>query len=591
MKRPMLRIEESGDQLYAGADEELFRRSYCDLLSEQKMRHGRRSARALGPLTEHDLVLITYGDQITEPGVAPLRSLANFLGDRVAGLFSFVHLLPFCPSTSDDGFAVSDYTAVEPRLGGWDDIDALAKRFGLMFDLVLNHCSPKNIAFKRFKRDVSGWGEAFLTTDPQADLSAVVRPRSSPLLTPFKTRRGIRHVWTTFSADQVDWNYRYPLVLTLMARLLYFYVNRGASIIRLDAIAYLWKEIGTSCINLPQTHAVVRILRAFLDEKAPGCFLLTETNVPHQQSMRYFGSGDEAHLVYQFALSPLVFHAFLRGDASHLRQWAASLEAPPPKCAYFNFLASHDGIGLRPVEGILPPAEIQALVDATLARGGLVSLKANSDGSQSPYELNISYFDALSDPSSGDPENAQVQRFLTAQAILLCMAGLPAIYVHSLFGSRNWTAGVAARGQNRAINRQMFQRQDLERELADDGSLRAQVFSGLRSLILARKAEPAFHPSGAQHVLASDPALFSLVRTSPDGASRVLCLHNVSGQPRTFKFDVASADAANADLSSAGLRPAPPLTDLLTGVVHDLSGPSPVHLTVPAYGVRWLRQR
>ena len=289
MRRPDVRISENGDQLYTGADEELFRHSYCQLLIQQSMRRGRRSARALGPLTERDVVLITYGDQVTEPGKPPLRSLAEFLGGQAADLFTFVHLLPFYPSTSDDGFSVSDYTAVDPSLGDWDDVGALAKRFGLMFDLVLNHCSQKNIAFKRFKRDAPLWGEAFLTADPQADLSAVVRPRSSPLLTPFRTRRGIRHVWTTFSADQVDWNYRYPLVLTLMARLLYFYVNRGASIIRLDAVAYLWKEIGTSCINLPQTHAIVRILRAFLDYKAPGVFLLTETNVPHQENVRYLG--------------------------------------------------------------------------------------------------------------------------------------------------------------------------------------------------------------------------------------------------------------------------------------------------------------
>ena len=286
-------------------------------------------------------------------------------------------------------------------------------------------------------------------------------------------------------------------------------------------------------------------------------------------------------MVYQFALSPLVFHAFLRGDARYLQEWAASLETPPAKAAFFNFLASHDGIGLRPVEGILPPAEIQALVDATVARGGLVSLKANTDGSQSPYELNISYFDALNDPSSGEPQGVQVHRFLAAQAILLSMAGLPAIYVHSLFGSCNWSQGVAERGQNRAINRRKFQRQELESELAQDCSIRGQVFNGLRRLIQARKSESAFHPSGAQQVLTADPALFGLVRTSPDGASRVLCLHNVSAQPRQFR----------AGLASAGFRPGAPLTDLLTGEVHGLDSTASVSVTVPVYGVCWLRQR
>jgi glycosidase len=581
MKRPERRIDDNSALVYTGDDERRLRFAMSRLLACLPMRHGRRSARALGPLTERDVALITYGDQVTEPGKAPLRSLAEFLGSRVADLFTLVHILPFFPSTSDDGFSVSDYTKVDPTLGDWDDIAALARRFGLMFDLVLNHCSPKNIAFKRFKRDAPGWGEAFLTADPTADLSAVVRPRSSPLLTPFKTKRGIRHVWTTFSADQVDWNYGSPWVLVYMAQVLFLYVNYGATIIRLDAIAYLWKEIGTSCINLPQTHAIVRILRAFLDYKAPGAFLLTETNVPHQENIRYFGDGDEAHLVYQFALSPLVFHAFLRGDASYLRAWAASLAAPPARAAFFNFLASHDGIGLRPVEGILPPAEIQSLVDATVTRGGRVSLKANSDGSQSPYELNISYFDALSDPSSGESLDSQARRFLAAHAILLSMAGLAAIYVHSLFGSRNWGQGVAESGQYRAVNRQKFQRQELESDLAEDGSLRNQVFHGLRRLILARKGEAAFHPSGAQQVVATDPALFGLARTSPDDASRVLCLHNVSDQPRTYR----------AGLAGLGFRPGVPLVDLLSGEVHGLDSDASINVTVPALGVCWLRQR
>ncbi len=581
MKRPDLRISENGEQVYSGAGEKMFRSAMAQMISELRMRRSRRSARAQGPLTERDMVLITYGDQITEDGKPPLRTLAEFLGDRVADLFTFVHILPFFPSTSDDGFSVSDYAKVDPRLGDWDDIAAVARRFGLMFDLVLNHCSQKNIAFKRFKRDAPLWGEAFVTADPQADLSNVTRPRSSPLLTPVKTRRGIRHVWTTFSSDQMDWNYRDPLVLVHMARLLFLYVKHGASIIRLDAVAYLWKEIGTSCINLPQTHAIVRILRAFVDLKAPQTFLLTETNVPHQENVRYFGHGDEAHLVYQFALSPLVFHAFLRAGASYLQRWAATLDAPPDSAAYFNFLASHDGIGLRPVEGILPPAEIQALVDATLARGGLVSLKTNPGGGQSPYELNISYFDAINDPSSGEPLATQVRRFLTAQAILLSLAGLSAIYIHSLFGSRNWTRGVAGQGQNRAINRQKFLRPDLETELAQEGSIRNQVFQGLRRLILARKGEPAFHPAGPQQVLAVHPALFSLVRSSPDGASRVLCLHNVSGAHCTFA----------ADLRSAGFLPGVPLTDLLTGEVHGMDNAASASLTVPAFGVLWLRQR
>jgi glycosidase len=367
------------------------------------------------------------------------------------------------------------------------------------------------------------------------DLSQVVRPRALPLLTEFQTPSGKQRVWTTFSTDQADLDYHNPEVLLEILDILLMYVERGAQLIRLDAIAYLWKEPGTTCIHLPQTHAIVQLLRAILDEIAPHVYLITETNVPHAENISYFGDGyNEAQLVYNFALPPLVMHTILTGDASILSQWAAELKPPSERASFFNFLASHDGIGLNPVRGILSPIEIEALVDQTRAHDGLISYKANPDGTQSPYELNINYFDALSGTHSDEPLAVQLDRFLAAHAIMLSLRGVPGIYFHSLFGSRSWRAGVESTRQNRTINRQKLELSNLERQLADPTSLRSQVFARLSDLLRRRASSPAFHPNGEQSILNIGHAVFGVRRTSPDSQRHMLCLHNVTAQTQTI---------------------------------------------------------
>ena len=507
-------------------------------------------------LTERDAVLITYGDQITEPGRPPLVTLAEVLEQYVAGTVTTVHLLPFFPYSSDDGFSVIDYTAVNPDLGTWADVERLGRSFRLMFDAVINHISVQSRWFQAFLRGDPEYADYFITVEEGTDLSMVVRPRALPLLHRFQTAGGERWVWTTFSADQVDLNYANPEVLLRIIEVLLFYVERGAEIIRLDAIAYLWKKIGTPCIHLEETHRVVKLFRAVLDEVAPGVLLITETNVPHEENVSYFGDGhDEAQLVYQFPLPPLVLHAFHTGDATRLSAWASGLATPSDETTFFNFLASHDGIGVRPVEGILSPEEVQALVDRTLAHGGYVSYKTNSDGSRSVYELNISYFDALSDPRGGEPLDLQARRFLTSQAIMLSLAGVPGIYVHSLFGSRGDPAAVERTGQYRSINRAKFRRGELERELADPASLRHRVFYPYLHLLRVRAAHPAFPPNGLQRVLSLHPALFALLRTAPDGGEQVLCLHNVSGEEVEVRLEkgILPASGTLRDLVSGGV--------------------------------------
>jgi len=535
-----------------------------------------------GRLTERDAILITYGDQLSEPGPPPLHTLAAFLDDHLRDVISGVHILPCFPYSSDDGFSVIDYRQIDPNLGDWDDVAALGERYRLMFDFVANHVSQHSAWFAAFRRGEAPYRDYFLVVAPHADLSQVVRPRSWPLLTPVETSGGIRHVWTTFSADQIDLNYANPQVLLEMTDVLLGYVAHGVEIIRLDAIAYLWKTIGTPCIHLSQTHTVVKLWRAVLDAVAPSVLLITETNVPHADNISYFGdplvetgSTDEAQMVYNFSLAPLTLHALQTGDATTLSAWAAALKPPSPSATFFNFIASHDGIGVLPASGILDEAQVQGLVERTLAHGGQVSYKANPDGSASVYELNITLYDFLNDPASPDPA-LDVRRFLASQAILLSLAGVPGIYVHSLFGSRNCHDCYVETGQPRSLNRRKFDRAELEATLANPAAHAGRVFDGYRCMLRLRREEPAFHPAGGQQVLDLGPAVFAVLRTPPGAGRPVMCLVNVSPDPQTVHLG-----SHIGDLHSGGG------VDLIgsaaCGVTEDVAA-----VEMAGYQVRWL---
>jgi glycosidase len=506
--------------------------------------------------SERDVVLITYADQVSSPGVTPLRAQLDFLLDHALDeVIRSIHLLPFCPYTSDDGFSVVDYLAVDPAAGNWDDIANLGDSFDLMFDLVVNHASQKHEWFQRYLAGDPQFADFFIDQDPSADLSQVVRPRSLPLLTEFDSPGGRKHIWTTFSADQVDLNYANPRVLLAMLETLVEYARRGARIIRLDAIAFLWKEVGTDCLHRPQTHAAVRLMRRVLDQAVPGTLVLTETNVPHAENISYFGNGDdEAHMVYQFSLPPLLLDAIHSGDTSVLRDWLGTLAPPSQQTTFFNFTASHDGIGMRPLEGIVPAERVDRLAEIVRAQGGRVNTRRNSDGSDSPYELNITYLNAVADSSSVSPAE-HARRFLATQAIMLSMQGVPAIYIHSLVGSQNDQLGVDQSGQNRRINRHKYDRSELETALADEASLARHVFDGYRRLLEARISQPAFHPNAAQSVIdLPGDGLLGFLRTAASG-ERLAVLANLSSEPRTVDSTLIENDLCYDELALESLPP------------------------------------
>jgi glycosidase len=497
-------------------------------------------------LTQRDAMLITYGDQVREPGLPPLRTLGNFLRRHLDQVVPDVHILPFYPYSSDDGFSVIDYLRVNPELGTWEEISNLGRDFRLMFDGVINHISRESAWFKGYLSGEDEYQDYFIELAPETDLSQVFRPRALPLLTRVETSRGTRYVWTTFSEDQIDLNFANPGVLLKILDVVLFYVAHHARFLRLDAIAFLWKIVGTSCLHLPQTHAVIKLLRTVLDIVAPDVVIISETNVPHHENISYFGDGrDEAQLVYNFALPPLVLHSFHTGDARALSGWAANLPLPSDQVTFFNFLASHDGIGITPARGILSQSEMDALVSRVQVHHGFISYRNMPDGSQVPYEMNINYFDALSDPGAHESLDIQIDRFITAHAIMLAMIGVPGIYFHSLFGSRGWVEGVKLTGTKRTINRQKLSRQELEKELADPALPRGKVLLRLKALLQARAAHQAFDPYAPQQILTINPAIFAILRGTR-AVGQAVCLHNVSHTAQAVTLDLASLGVKRA---------------------------------------------
>ncbi|WP_281418209.1 alpha-amylase family glycosyl hydrolase [Candidatus Sodalis endolongispinus] len=477
---------------------------------------------------EDDVVLITYADQFMEAEKPTLNTFTTFFNHRLRTTFSLVHLLPFYPYSSDDGFSVIDYQQVNPIIGSWQQIGELNLTTRLMFDFVCNHMSAESRWVKGYLAGQQAYDAFFIALPPATDLASVTRPRTSPLFTPFTAQDGsTRYLWTTFSADQVDLNFTNPHVLIAVIGVLLHYLIQGADYIRLDAVGYLWKEVGTRCIHLPRPHLLVKLFRAICDEVAPGTVIITETNVPHQDNISYFDNGrDEAQMVYQFPLPPLVLHALHNGSSRALRHWAAGLEIGSGDTTFFNFLASHDGIGLNPLRGILPEAEIIRLVRDLESEGALVSYKQNTDGTTSPYEINVTYLDAIN--RREDSDETRLGRFILAHAILLAFPGVPAVYVQSILGSRNDYEGVKAAGHNRAVNREKYPLKNIEAMLDEQTSLRSRVFQALSALIRLRRRQQAFHPDAAMEVLEWDNALLAFYRRA--AGQRLLCLFNLANK-------------------------------------------------------------
>lgn len=523
-----------------------------------------------------DVVAITYGDSIVCEGERPLVTLLRFFEQELSDVVSSVHILPFFPYSSDDGFSVIDYCAVNPALGEWRDVTAIGRRFRLMADLVANHASAESRWFQNYVARERPGEDLFFEASPDDDLSLVVRPRTSPLLRRVETADGTRHVWCTFSHDQIDLDYSNPELLIEMAKVLRLYLERGVKIFRLDAVAFLWKEPGTSSLHLRQTHEIIKIFRLLLEHRAPDAIVITETNVPNRENLTYFGNGNEAHAIYNFSLAPLLLYTMLTGDCRHLKTWQMSMPPAQFGTAYFNFIASHDGIGLRPAEGLLQAEELEQMISAVRSFGGRITSRRGPDGTEKPYEMNVSLFDAMSGGIDGVRDEHRCARFLCAHTVMMALEGIPGFYIHSLLATPNDLEKLESTGRYRSINRANLNVEALNDELSDAAGERGRVFAELKRLIRIRRSQAAFHPNATQYTLHMGPHVFAFWRQSMDRSQSVFAIHNVS------------ADSQEVSLAEINLIVTDDWSDLISGrPVTDCDG----RLRLDPYQSMWLTNR
>ena len=524
------------------------------------------------PWSQRDITVITYGNSLLKDDEVPLNTLHQFLDDYLKATTNMVHILPFFPYCSDDGFAVIDYYRVNPSLGDWPDIQSIATDYRLMADLVINHCSTSSDWFQNFVNGKGYGHDYFYTASPDANLSEVVRPRTSPLLRETETALGKQYVWCTFSHEQADLDFGNMAVLKEFVKIIRHYLDNGIRVFRLDAVAFLWKKIGTNCLNLPETHEVVRLIRTLLQHSCPDAIIISETNLPNRENLSYFGNGNEAHSIYNFSLPPLLLNTLVTGSCHYLKQWLMSMPPAQNGTCYFNFIASHDGIGLRPAEGLLSEAEIATLISTMQQFGGKVSWRTGDNGTKRPYEINITLFDALQGTVKGK-DHFGIDRFICAHAIMLALEGIPAFYIHSLLATTNDYERCELTGHNRSINRHQWDYLSLVAELNDSESQHHQVFHRLKEIIRIRQNQPAFHPNATQFTLHITEQLFGFWRQSMDRTQSIFCIYNISDEAQSLL------------LSSLNLIVTDDWRDLISGQRYD---PSTQRIDVAPYQTVWI---
>ena len=487
-------------------------------------------------ISEKTSLIICYGDAVYSNEKSSIKVFQSFFQKNLKKYFDTIHFLPFYPSSSDSGFAVKDHYKIEKRIGNWSDLKRISKYNNIMADIVINHSSARGLWFKNFLKRKKPGKDYFLTVNSKFNTSKVVRPRDHKLLKKIKIFDKSDYLWRTFSPDQIDLNFKNPSVLLRFIKIMIHLINNGITIFRLDAIAYLWKENGTKCINLRQTHEIIKLLRIISNYLNVETVIITETNLPEKENLSYFGNNDEANWIYNFSLPPLLIHAFLFENNSYLNKWSKNLPVTKFGNNYLNFIASHDGIGIRPTEGILNNKSLNNFLKRLKKNGSKFSYRKVHNKSKKVYEANITVFDALK-KSDYDPKGKFfLERYVAAHAIMISFEGIPAIYFNSLFGKSNDEAKYIITGNNRDVNRYKWNYKNITRKLSDNKTKQSIFYSNITNLLSIRRKQKAFHPNGKRHNINLGSKLFSFKRVSVDKKQSIICITNLSSKNQTAKL-------------------------------------------------------
>ena len=479
-------------------------------------------------ISEKTSLVICYGDNINSNQKNSIQVFQNFFKKNLNKYFNAIHFLPFYPSSSDSGFAVKDHYKIERRIGSWSDIKKISKSSHVMADIVINHSSARGLWFKNFLKKKRPGKDYFLTVNSKFNTSKVVRPRDHKLLKKIDIFGKSDYLWRTFSADQIDLNFKNPSVLLRFIKIMVHLISNGVTIFRLDAIAYLWKKNGTNCINLKQTHEIVKLLRLISNLLNVETIIITETNLPEKENLSYFGKNDEANWIYNFSLPPLLIHAFLFENSSYLNKWSKKLPNAKFQNSYLNFIASHDGIGMRPTEGILNERSLNNFLKRLKKNGSKFSYRKIQNKSKKVYEANITVFDALK-KSDADPNGKFfLERYIAAHAIMISFEGVPAIYFNSLFGKSNDEAKYVITGNNRDINRYKWSYENITKKLNNKNSKQSIFYQNLGKLLEIKVKQKAFHPNAKRLNINLGSKLFCFKRISLDKKQTIISITNCS---------------------------------------------------------------
>ena len=488
-------------------------------------------------ISEKTSLVICYGDNINSNQKSSIQVFQNFFKKNLNKYFNAIHFLPFYPSSSDSGFAVKDHYKIEKRIGNWSDIKKISKSNQVMADIVINHASARGLWFKNFLKKKRPGKDYFLTVNSKFNTSKVVRPRDHKLLKKIDIFKKSDYLWRTFSADQIDLDFSNPSVLLRFIKIMIHLVNNGVTIFRLDAIAYLWKKNGTNCINLKQTHEIVKLLRLISNLLNVETIIITETNLPEKENLSYFGKNDEANWIYNFSLPPLLIHAFLFENSSYLNKWSKKLPNAKFQNSYLNFIASHDGIGMRPTEGILNERSLNNFLKRLKKNGSKFSYRKVQNKSRKVYEANITVFDALK-KSDFDPNGKFfLERYVAAHAIMISFEGIPAVYFNSLFGKANDEAKYVITGNNRDVNRYKWNHKNITKKLSEKASKQSIFYKSLGKLLEIKRKQKAFHPNAKRVNINLGSKLFCFKRISLDKKQSIISITNCSSVNQYPKLD------------------------------------------------------
>ena len=489
---------------------------------------------------QKDVVLIIYGDNVLKKSENSLKTLWRFLDKNLKGYINFIHIIGLFLYSSDRGFSIIDYKKINPKLGSLKDLKIIENDFKLMVDFVCNHMSSKGKWFKEFEKGNKNYKDFFIAFDkkpPQKKIEKVFRPRSSQLFVVRRTSSGKKWIWRTFCYDQMDLNYQNPKVLLKMIDVFLFYIENRAEFIRLDAIAYIWKKLGTSCFLTKESHIFVKLLRKILDLLCPSADLIAEVNMGIKENIKYLGDGEnEAQIIYNFPLPCLVLCAFYNKNSQKILKWCKALKLPSEKTTFLNLLDCHDGISVVGAKDVLSKKEINKITSNILKNGGKIGYKKGCLGTQEPYEFNITWWNAINGIDQKETKEIKIKRYIAARAISFSLKGIPAVYFLGLFGTENCISCFKKTGKNRDINRKKFTEKKINFFIKNKESKEYKIFSKTKELLELRKEEKAFHPAATQKIIFLNKSIFSIIRTSLNKKENILVLINITKENKKIKI-------------------------------------------------------